>query len=72
MVQLVSVILLSISSYWCQLFILPKAIIKEMNAICRSYIWHIDPNNTALGNVNWKDVCKPKNLGEHGIRNIKY
>ena len=33
-VQLVSVVLQSISSYWCQLFILPRAIIKKVNTIC--------------------------------------
>ena len=49
-----------------------QAIIKKVNAICRSFIWHADANNKALGNVNWKDVCKPKKLGGLGIRNIEY
>lgn len=69
-VQLVTVVLKSICTYWSQLFILPRAVIKKMDAICRNYLWHADPSNTAPGNVNWNDVCTPKKLRRLGIRNL--
>ena len=65
--QLVSAVLMSINSYWCQLFIIPKAFIKKINAICRSYMRHADPNNNAPGNVKWENLCKPKRLGGLGV-----
>ena len=49
---------------------LTRSAIKKVNAICRAYVWHADPNNTALGNINWNDICKPKKVGGLGIRNI--
>ncbi|XP_057526473.1 uncharacterized protein LOC130805706 [Amaranthus tricolor] len=69
-VQLDYVVPQSICTYWSQLFILPKLVIKKVNAICRAYMWHVDPNNTALGNINWTDICKPKKLGGLGIKII--
>lgn len=45
-VQLVIVVLQSICTYWCQLFILPRAVIRKVDTICRAYLWHVDPRNT--------------------------
>ena len=36
--QLVNVVLMSIFSYWCQMFILPKKVVKEINNVCRAYL----------------------------------
>ena len=69
-VQLVTVVLQSICTYWCQLFILPRAVIKKVDAICEAYLWHTNPNNTAPRNINWIDVCTPKKFGGLGIRNL--
>ena len=63
-------VLQSICTYWSQLFILPRAVIKKVDAICRNYLWHADPSNTAPGNINWNDVFTPKKLGGLGIRNL--
>lgn len=49
--QLVNAVLTSISSYWCQLFILPKKVLKEVNWVCRAYLWHGDAKNSSPGNV---------------------
>src|SRR5688572_30566887 len=48
-IQLVNAVLMSISSYWCQIFILPKKVLKEINSVCRPYLWHGDANNTSSG-----------------------
>ena len=69
--QLVNAVLMSISSFWCQMFILPKRVLKEINSICRAYIWHGDAKNTSLGNVGWPNVCTPKKSGGLGIRNLE-
>ena len=36
--QLVNSVLMNISSYWCQIFILPKKVINMINSICRSFL----------------------------------
>lgn len=46
---LVNSVLLSISVYWAQIFILPKNIIKQINAICRSFLWTGAYNSTRPG-----------------------
>lgn len=52
--QLVNYVLLNISVYWAQIFLLPKSLIKQINAICRAFLWTgtcklvIDCNNLGL------------------------
>ena len=69
--QLVSSILMRISSYWCQLFILPKAVINKVNSICRSFLWFADHSNPNPGNINWNQLCKPKKEVRLGPRHLE-
>lgn len=62
---------MSISNYWCQIFILPKKVLKQINSVCRSYLWHGEANNNTPGNVGWDKVCRPKKEGGLGIRNLE-
>lgn len=61
----------SIKSYWAQLFILPKKIIKEVNFI----VW----NKAVLSSIKsyskfapiaWEYVCFPYKLKGYGIKNF--
>lgn len=70
-VQLITSVLMSISSYWCMLFIHPKAVIKKVNLICRSYLWHATENNPSPGNIGWKRIYYPKKEGGLDVRNIE-
>ena len=36
--QLVNSVLMSVSVYWCQIFILHKSVIKKINSVCRAYL----------------------------------
>ena len=40
--QLVNSVLMSITTYWCQIFVLPKKVIKDVIAVCRAFLWHYD------------------------------
>lgn len=68
--QLINSVLIGISSYWCQIFILPKRVINVVNSICRSFLWFGVPHSHRPGNVRWKEVCNPKKVGGLGVRNI--
>ena len=69
--QLVSTVLMNITNFWCQILVLPKKMLKQVNAICRAYLWHRKADSNAPENMNWARVCTPKLLGGLGIRNLK-
>lgn len=69
--QLVNSILMSISNYWSQTVIIPKKVLVQINAVCRSYLWHIEADCNSPGNVNWDQVCRPKKEGGLGVRNLQ-
>ncbi|KAL0288554.1 UNVERIFIED_CONTAM: hypothetical protein Sradi_7095400 [Sesamum radiatum] len=68
--QLIKSVLSSIHQYWCSVFILPKGMIKLIEAKLRNFLWR---GGTATGGykVAWEQVCKPTSHGGLGIRNIQ-
>ena len=50
--QLVSTILMNITNFWCQIFVLPKKVLKQVNAICRAYLWHGEADSDVPRNMN--------------------
>ena len=69
--QLVNIVLMGVTNYWCQIFIFPKMLLRMVNDVCRSFLWHGSPNNSSTRNVAWLDVCNPKKEGGLGIRNLE-
>lgn len=69
--QLITSVLIGITSYWCQIFILPKRVITIVNSICRSFLWFGVAQSSKPGNINWKSLCTPKTVGGLGLRNIQ-
>lgn len=68
--QLVNSVLMSICVYWAQIFMLPQAVMKRINAICRSYLWTGLCNSSKPGYVSWEDVCYPKCKGGLGFKSL--
>ncbi|KAL0295720.1 UNVERIFIED_CONTAM: hypothetical protein Sangu_3187900 [Sesamum angustifolium] len=68
--QLIKSVLSSIHQYWCSVFILPKGVIKTIEAKFRNFLWR---GGTESGGykVAWEQVCKPTLHGGLGIRNIQ-
>lgn len=68
---LISSVLDSLPVYFMSVFRLPKKVLKELDAIRRAFFWTADKNCTgAQCLVAWKNVCKPKNCGGLGIKNL--
>ncbi|XP_028099266.1 uncharacterized protein LOC114298836 [Camellia sinensis] len=68
--QLISTIIFSMQVYWSSLFILPKRVIKEVEALCRSFLWSdLGLKNTGA-KVAWDRVCAPKNGGGLGFESM--
>ncbi|KAL2246405.1 UNVERIFIED_CONTAM: Transposon TX1 uncharacterized protein [Sesamum indicum] len=68
-VQIIKSVLSALSIYWASAFILPKAIIKEVEKRLRRFLWK-GTSMTGFAKVAWKDVCKPIGQGGLGIKDI--
>ncbi|KAL2247990.1 UNVERIFIED_CONTAM: hypothetical protein Sindi_2651300 [Sesamum indicum] len=59
----------AMSIYWASAFILPKAIIKQIEKRLRTFLWK-GTSTSGYAKVAWKDVCKPIKEGGQGIKDI--
>ncbi|KAL2235680.1 UNVERIFIED_CONTAM: hypothetical protein Sindi_1300200 [Sesamum indicum] len=55
--------------YWASAFILPKAIIKQIEKRLRTFLWK-GTSTSGYAKIAWKDVCKPIKEGGQGIKDI--
>lgn len=65
-VQLINSVLISVHSYWAQIFLLPKADLQKIISICRSFLRKGDANNNTPGYVSSDRVCTSKKYGGIG------
>ncbi|GJY23686.1 uncharacterized protein Tco_0397344 [Tanacetum coccineum] len=70
-VQLISSVLSSMQVYWSSIFILPKAIIKEIESLTRGFLWCQGEMKRGKAKVKWDIVCLPKEEGGLGIKRLK-
>lgn len=69
-VQLVNSFLLSMHTYWASIFILPKIVIKKINAVCRQFLWEGKHCGTKIPLVSWDQLCRPKKAGRLGLHDL--
>uniref|UniRef100_A0A803PTR5 Protein kinase domain-containing protein n=1 Tax=Cannabis sativa TaxID=3483 RepID=A0A803PTR5_CANSA len=67
---LVNFVLISIHSYWSQIMVLQKRSTRDIEAICRAYLWKGHHVTHGSGPIAWDYVCQPKAAG--GIAMTKY
>ncbi|XP_062102958.1 uncharacterized protein LOC133813947 [Humulus lupulus] len=67
---LINSVLISIHSYWSQLFLIPKRILKDINAICRAFLWHGTSIISSPGGIAWEKICRSKKARGLGFQNI--
>ncbi|KAM6543393.1 hypothetical protein CsatB_007840 [Cannabis sativa] len=70
-VTLINAVLIAIHTYWAQIMILPKKLLKDIEAICRAYLWKGSQSMMGAGLVAWEHVCTPKSAGGLGLRDIQ-
>ncbi|KAL2235708.1 UNVERIFIED_CONTAM: hypothetical protein Sindi_1303000 [Sesamum indicum] len=68
-IQIIKSVLSAMSIYWTSAFILPKAIIKQIEKRLRTFLWK-GTSTSGYAKVAWKDVCKPIKKGGQGIKDI--
>lgn len=67
---LINSVLVAIQAYWSQLLILPKWIIREINQICRAYLWKGKYDWHGPGAIAWDSLCLPKKWGGLGFKRL--
>ena len=70
MLQLVGSVLYSITNCWMSAYRLPSSCIKEINSLCSAFLWSGPALSTHKAKIGWTDVCKPKNEGGLGLKNL--
>ena len=61
--QLVKSVLFGMQTYWAQIFLLPKKIVKEIETCCRIFLWTGQSNPSKKALVAWSQICLPKVSG---------
>ncbi|CAL1401922.1 unnamed protein product [Linum trigynum] len=68
--ELVGTVLYSITQFWMSVFLLPKSVIKEVEKICRNFIWGVGAGVKLRANVVWQKVTYPTKEGGLGLRDL--
>ncbi|GKD95503.1 RNA-directed DNA polymerase, eukaryota, reverse transcriptase zinc-binding domain protein [Tanacetum coccineum] len=68
---LIADVLESMSVYWASIFRLPKTVVKEINNILKRFLWSNGDSAKGKAKIAWKYICRPKECGGLGIRNLE-
>ncbi|KAL0292755.1 UNVERIFIED_CONTAM: hypothetical protein Sradi_6976200 [Sesamum radiatum] len=69
--QLIRSVMSAMHNYWASIFLLPKAVIKEIKGRMRHFLWR-GSSDRGYAKVSWDQVCKPKCEGGLGIRRVMH
>ncbi|XP_074292881.1 uncharacterized protein LOC141619760 [Silene latifolia] len=53
-----------------RIFILPKAVIGKIEAVCRSYLWYGSNHRESPALFSWATICQPKKQGGLGFKDL--
>ncbi|XP_062093919.1 uncharacterized protein LOC133799949 [Humulus lupulus] len=68
-IQLIHFVLFGLRNYWMGIFILPQSIIKEIEKLCRGFLWGVNGNQSKIHLESWTKVCLLKVYGGLGFKN---
>ncbi|XP_062114224.1 uncharacterized protein LOC133825275 [Humulus lupulus] len=69
--QLFNSVLLGSRSFWMSIFLLPKSFVKEIDHLCRIFLWGTNDssrNRSKMYLTAWEQVCLPKSLSGIGFK----
>ncbi|XP_019228498.1 PREDICTED: uncharacterized protein LOC109209643 [Nicotiana attenuata] len=69
--QLIKSVLFGIQTYWAQIFLLPKKIMKMIETICRTFLWTGSNAISRKALIAWDKICQPKIAGGLNIINMR-
>uniref|UniRef100_A0A0V0IYZ4 Putative ovule protein n=1 Tax=Solanum chacoense TaxID=4108 RepID=A0A0V0IYZ4_SOLCH len=68
--QLVQSVLTSIQAFWAQIFLLPKKVFQQVEAICKRFLWNGDTQTKGKALVAWDTICCLKVAGGLNITDV--
>ena len=68
--QLVASVLESLHVYWASVFLLPQAVINDINKLLKNFLWSQGETSKGKAKVAWENICKPKKQGGLGLKDI--
>ena len=69
-VCLIKSVLSALPLYYLSFFKAPKSVCKELIKIQRNFLWGWGSEDRKIAWVRWENICKPKEVGGLGIRDI--
>jgi len=68
---LIKSVLAAVPLYYISLFKVPEGVCKSITSIQRRFLWGWGKEKRPISWVSWKDICKPKEEGGLGVRDIR-
>ncbi|CAH1444041.1 unnamed protein product [Lactuca virosa] len=69
--HLINVVLTSIHVYWASIFKIHVTTIKEIEKLCRSYLWANVEVVKGKAKASWNNICKHKEYGGLGVKDLR-
>lgn len=69
--QLVTSVINGITNFWTSSFIIPKAVIHEIDSMCSKFLCKGDISASSSAKVSWESCCQAKEEGGLGLRNLQ-
>lgn len=60
--QIINAVLFSLYNIWGAVFILPQSVLKEVDRICKDYLWGGSEEKRKLALVPWEKVWSQRNM----------
>uniref|UniRef100_A0A803NJ41 Reverse transcriptase zinc-binding domain-containing protein n=1 Tax=Cannabis sativa TaxID=3483 RepID=A0A803NJ41_CANSA len=70
--QLIHYVLLGLRNYWMSIFVLPHSVTKEVEKLCRGFLWGMNGNRSKIHVASWEKVCLPKAYGGLSFKNGRF
>ncbi|GJU26824.1 RNA-directed DNA polymerase, eukaryota, reverse transcriptase zinc-binding domain protein [Tanacetum coccineum] len=70
-IQLVASVLSSMQNYWASVYLLPSAVVKDLDKLFKKFLWNSGDSAQGKSRIAWKLVCRPKDQGGLGIKPLK-
>ncbi|XP_020704707.2 uncharacterized protein LOC110115721, partial [Dendrobium catenatum] len=67
---LIKSVVLSVPGFFSTHTLIPLSILKELDRLCRDYLWRKDDFNPGLHYVAWEDLCKTICVGGRGVHSV--
>ncbi|XP_074298718.1 uncharacterized protein LOC141629644 [Silene latifolia] len=69
-IELINSVLFGLQHFWGSSVLLPKGIVKNIQKICKKFLWGIDEGHKRHVFKSWNDICLPRQEGGLGIKEV--